>query len=184
MYGGGGDDLYWVDNAKDRAFEFQGGGTDGILTTLASVSLSDLMSGHVENLQGLGASTKFSLTGNGLDNQIAGDAGHDVLKGLSGKDKLVGNAGDDRLEGGTGDDILVGGTGYDFFVFAKGWGVDRASDFIDGVDRVMIKGASFADLRLTEKDGSVEVEFKTGPDMLVLEGLALSKIGVDDFLFV
>lgn len=122
MYGGGGDDLYWVDNAKDRAFEFQGGGTDGILTTLASVSLSDLMSGHVENLQGLGASTKFSLTGNGLDNQIAGDAGHDVLKGLSGKDKLVGNAGDDRMEGGTGDDILVGGTGYDFFVFAKGWG--------------------------------------------------------------
>lgn len=48
----------------------------------------------------------------------------------------------------------------------------------------MIKGASFADLRLTEKDGSVEVGFKTGPDMLVLEGLALSKIGVDDFLFV
>lgn len=121
MTGGNGNDIYVVDNTKDKVVEKAGEGID-----LANSGVSYALSANVENLtligsakvNGTGNTSANIIIGNGAENIIKGEAGNDTLLGAGGSDNLSGGDGSDRLEGGIGADILTGGNGKDTFVFA------------------------------------------------------------------
>lgn len=62
------------------------------------------------------------ITGDDLDNSLAGTAEADVIHGLGGNDSLFGEAGDDQVFGDAGNDVLSAGTGRD--VLSGGAGDD------------------------------------------------------------
>ncbi|HQS39346.1 calcium-binding protein [Polaromonas sp.] len=129
MSGGKGDDVYYVDNALDKAVEKANEGHD---TVLAAISFT--LGAHVEDLM-LEGSEALDGTGNGLDNAIHGNGQANKLKGGAGNDTLIGGAGDDRLTGGLGADTLRGGEGDDLYE------VDNAADVVtelagEGTDTV------------------------------------------------
>ena len=103
MFGRGGDDTYYVDNAGDVVSEAVGSGTD---TVIASVDymLADYINGDtVENLIFIG-SAGISAFGNGLNNVLIGNAGGNYIEGLAGNDHIYGRAGQDTLWGDSGGD--------------------------------------------------------------------------------
>ena len=132
MVGGQGNDTYFVDATGDIVTEAANAGTDTIVTTLASYSISALT--NVENLTG-NAATGQSLTGNTLANLI------------------MGGVGDDTLGGGAGNDRLTGGGGADAFVFNTALNattnVDTITDFTHLVDKIYLENAFFTSLGLT-----------------------------------
>jgi Ca2+-binding RTX toxin-like protein len=131
MTGGIGDDIYYVDNAGDRVFEYGGEGTDSIYVYGA---VDYVLPSFSENLS-LVYGSAIRATGNWMPNGIEGNDRNNVLEGLSGADLLIGHAGNDNLNGGSGNDTLIGGLGDDSYV------VDNASDVVtesggQGVDVV------------------------------------------------
>jgi Ca2+-binding RTX toxin-like protein len=107
MLGGLGNDVYFVDDAGDFAFENAGEGTDAVFSTV-----SYTLTANVETLvlQGGG---NLSGTGNALANSI------------------FGNSGGNTLDGGAGADVLTGGAGNDTFLFHAGQANnDTVVDFI------------------------------------------------------
>ncbi|MCL6417524.1 hypothetical protein MIB92_17825 [Aestuariirhabdus sp. Z084] len=90
MSGGRGDDLYIVDDFKDRVSEYYSSGND---TVEASVNYT--LTDHVENLV-LTGSARTGI-GNALDNSLTGNEGHNTLNG------------------GNGVDVMIGGRGYDTY---------------------------------------------------------------------
>ena len=113
MYGGTGNDIFYVDALGDQTIEVAGEGTsDNIYTTLATFSIASLL--NIEFMTGISAGAQ-NLTGNSLNNIMAGGAASDVLSGLTGNDTIYGGAGNDVLGGGAGNDYYFGGTGNDTF---------------------------------------------------------------------
>lgn len=109
MVGGEGNDSYYVDEAGDVVTELEGEGIDKVIATFDYT-----LAANIENLDlGSGATTG---TGNGLDNEIFGNAGSNMLDGGDGNDTLKGGLGNDTLIGGSGDNILDGGVGTDWAV--------------------------------------------------------------------
>jgi len=107
--------VYRVWSVEDVVNEYANSGLDLIRTTMASLSLMTGRVGqytHVENLVYDGQGN-FVGIGNGLNNQILGAAGADLLNGGLGNDRLFGNGGRDTLQGGAGSDVLNGGAGGD-----------------------------------------------------------------------
>ncbi|MDE2620343.1 MAG: hypothetical protein KGL54_09300 [Sphingomonadales bacterium] len=84
------------------------------------------------------------LEGGAGNDALDGGLGADSLFGGLGSDRLDGGAGDDWLDGGAGTDVLTGGIGRDSFVVAAGavGGADDISDFVHGIDRLVLTGAS------------------------------------------
>lgn len=123
LIGGTGDDLYYVDAATDVVTEADGEGSDTVLSTSASYTLS----ANVEVLRYTGTAA-FTGKGNASDNAITGG---------NGADKLFGEAGNDTLAGGAGNDTLTGGAGADVFVLSSG--LDTISDFVTGTDRIQVQ---------------------------------------------
>ncbi|MDF8332605.1 calcium-binding protein [Novosphingobium cyanobacteriorum] len=89
MKGGSGNDTYYVDNAKDRAVELAGEGTDRVIA-----SVSFILGTNVENLE-LAAGLAINGTGNDLNNILTGNGMDNVLDGKGGSDTLVGGLGND-----------------------------------------------------------------------------------------
>jgi serralysin len=116
MVGGAGDDTYFVEQAGDGVTENSNEGNDAAIVLIGSYTLA----ANVE----VGATfltSGVSITGNGLDNQLYGNAGADTLSGA---------AGADLLDGGAGADMLTGGSENDVFVFVAGQGNgDTVTDF-------------------------------------------------------
>jgi Ca2+-binding RTX toxin-like protein len=118
MTGGFGDDTYVVDNASDVVTETAGQGSDTIVTSLASFSLSRFAA--VEALtygNGEAADLNFPGTGNALVNTI------------------IGGGGNDTLNGGLGADLMLGGAGNDTYMVDNAG--DRAEDSGGEADRVL-----------------------------------------------
>ena len=115
MTGGLGSDTYVIDSIGDVVVEGAAGGTDTVLTTLASYRLG----GNLENLVFTGVGS-FKGTGNTLDNALTGGAGNDTLFGWEGNDTLTGAEGNDVMNGGLGADSMTGGAGNDVFRFTAG----------------------------------------------------------------
>ena len=99
------------------------------------------------------------ITGNALDNTIAGGTGKDSLyggdgddwlEGGKGNDKLYGQSGNDTLWGGIGNDTLNGGAGADVFIYASGTGKDVISGF-ENDDMLLITGAFTASVNASAK---------------------------------
>lgn len=125
MFGGAGNDRYFVDQAGDLVVEAVGEGIDTILT------LSDyaLRQGQeVEYLRAIAGAPGLRLSGNEFDNGIYGADGNDTIDGMAGADLMVGRAGDDRyFVDNAGDRVLEaagGGTDtvYTTVDFALGTG--------------------------------------------------------------
>lgn len=135
--GGAGDDTYVVDDAGDTVSEFNGSGTDLVMTTLASYTLV----AGVENLTFTDAAAHRG-TGNDLDNVITGHNGNDTLTGGNGNDTLIGMGGNDTFFGGAGDDTTIGGTGDDIYY------LDSANDIVielanEGRDTVQTTASTY-----------------------------------------
>jgi Ca2+-binding RTX toxin-like protein len=110
MGGGKGNDRYIVDSIGDRVLEKLNEGTNDVVDSSVSFTLS----ANVERLNLTGVAD-INGTGNTLDNRIIGNAGKNTLNGGNGRDILDGNIGDDILDGGIGNDndTLDGGLGKD-----------------------------------------------------------------------
>ena len=90
MQGGTGDDTYYVDNAGDIVTE---NANEGVDTVYVFGSLAYTLAANVEK----GSRTFWagSLTGNTLDNTLAGSYGSDILDGGAGADTMAGGLGND-----------------------------------------------------------------------------------------
>ncbi|MNZ23404.1 Bifunctional hemolysin/adenylate cyclase precursor [compost metagenome] len=158
--GGAGNDTYVVDSLGDSVVEALGGGTDTVLTILASYTLGD----NVENLTKSDGGA-FTGTGNALANTLTGNSGNDILNGLAGIDLLVGGGGDDQLNGGADNDVLQGGVGNDILDGGTG------NDSLDG-------GAG-NDTYVVDSLGDSVVEALGGGTDAVLTTLASYTLGAD-----
>ncbi|MBW8881087.1 MAG: hypothetical protein JF615_06590, partial [Asticcacaulis sp.] len=142
LSGGGGDDIYTVDDVGDVILEGTGGGDDIVFVT----TLYDyVLPAEVENMILTGATPAIGF-GNDLANQLTGNANGNYLGGLGGTDILRGNDGDDRLVGGAATDKLYGGNGADQFLFSAPGaanGVDRIEDFVSGTDFLAFTGSDY-----------------------------------------
>lgn len=121
LVGGKGNDLYITDSASDVIVEAVGEGNDTVHTTSASFTLP----ANVENLVAVNA-IAHTLTGNALNNYIAGHDGADTIRAA---------AGNDTLDGGAGIDLLVGGAGNDLYIVTPGDVVSEAAK--GGTDTVL-----------------------------------------------
>jgi len=161
VYGGGGNDL--IVTPGPAAGEFHGGRHDDVLW---------------------GCAGDDRLFGDRGRDTLLGAAGDDLLKGGKGYDTLNGGAGDDVLRGGKGRDTLTGGAGADVFVFgnAQKEGVDKITDFEDGVDVLRIKGSSFGALDISQEGIDTHIILPNGTE-IILQGIEQSLIDSADFVF-
>ncbi|MGR3377692.1 sialate O-acetylesterase [Salipiger abyssi] len=188
LMGGRGNDVYHIDDRGDRIVELAGEGDD-LVVALVDTDLRQ-HSQHLETLT-LAGSADISGTGNALDNAIYGNDGNNRLHGAWGNDTLVGGAGNDRLSDSRGNDLFQGGPGQDVFVFYDGFGVDLVTDFEpdrrgEVIDmRAVSAITGFDDLlasHLRSFGGNAVIEDGAG-NMIVLQGIEVSDLSANDFLF-
>ena len=131
LYGGSGDDVYYVQHRQTLVLEIDdkggdAGGHDTVISRVASYALG----AYLEDLVLSGGAQKG--WGNDLSNRLMGNVQDN---------ELVGFGGDDVLAGGAGNDVLIGGSGADWFlVDALGHGVDRWLDIdVSQGDKIGVK---------------------------------------------
>ncbi|HEX8064042.1 MAG TPA: calcium-binding protein [Allosphingosinicella sp.] len=107
MAGFAGDDLYFVDNSRDRTYEEANGGTDTVATVISYSLLT--FSANVENLQAanIAGTDPLALTGNDLRNFIWATQGDNVIDGLEGGDVMIGYGGNDLYFVDNSSDLVV-----------------------------------------------------------------------------
>jgi Ca2+-binding RTX toxin-like protein len=153
LYGGAGDDRYYISSGSTFVYEYAGQGIDTVYSTVSAT-----LTANVENLvlSGTGANnvTGYGGYGNDLDNVITGSALSDRLDGYGGNDTLIGNAGNDDLRGYDGNDTLMGGEGNDVLNGGSG------DDLLDG------------------GSGNNRIDGDTGTDTLVVAGARTSYTGL------
>ncbi|MGQ3212810.1 calcium-binding protein [Shinella sp.] len=134
MFGGLGNDTFFVEDARDVVTEKTNEGTD-----LVNALISYALAANVENLV-LKTASDLNGTGNALNNVIAGNSGRNTLSGAAGNDTLKGGGGNDKLVGGLGADKLYGGSGADTFILKS------------YKDSLVISRDTIFDFSRTEKD--------------------------------
>lgn len=186
MSGGIGHDSYTLDDIGDLVIELLDEGSDSIQTWL-TYALPD----HVERLELAEGAGAIDGTGNALDNILVGNTDENVLTGGGGNDTLYAGDGDDILDGGAGADTFFGEAGADTFVIAAGMGGERIGDFTGGLgasDVIEFHGlgiSTFTELQtyMSEWEGSTYINFDEN-NFIVLEGVIMSSLSQDDFVFV
>jgi len=172
IFGGVGDDLLIVDNARHLLTEGVDQGLDTVKSTV-SYTLSD----NVEKLVLLGGKN-IDGTGTALGDVISGNSGRNVIEGL---------AGDDTLGGGKGNDTLKGAAGLDTFVFETGNAKDVIADLELDTDIVDVSGWRAAkDLQSLEQHAKAhgdDVWITYGDDILVIKGLEKGELANVHFQF-
>ncbi|MEO6680651.1 MAG: matrixin family metalloprotease, partial [Pseudomonas sp.] len=93
MYGGAGNDTYYVDNRDDVVVETGTSATE-IDSVFSTVTYNLVSSANVENLTLL-TNANINAYGNASNNVITGNAGNNILDGDTGADTLIGGAGND-----------------------------------------------------------------------------------------
>jgi Ca2+-binding RTX toxin-like protein len=127
MFGGTGNDTYYVYSSSDVATEAAGEGNDRVAT---NVSYTLVAGSEIETLEAgnSGGTDAINLTGNEFANRI------------------VGNAGGNIIDGKGGNDVLVGLGSVDTYTFTTALGpnnVDMISGFVPGIDRIALDDAIF-----------------------------------------
>jgi Ca2+-binding RTX toxin-like protein len=149
LYGGAGDDIFSIADARHVVFEQIGGGHDTVIATVDYVLTS---TAEIEVLQtGSETGTKpIDLTGSNTANAIMGNAGANTLSGRGGDDTIIGGNGNDTVMGGSGADQLSGGAGRDQLSYThsaaavivnlgmqEGFAGDAVGDFLIDFENVM-----------------------------------------------
>ena len=128
------------------------------------------------------------------DDEISGGNGNDFLAGGGRNDVIDGGAGDDKINGGDGDDRMTGGTGADEFVynFFKDGDSDVITDFENGVDSFRMTGVDNAPgsglqgyvdaLNITSVSVGAMITYQG--HTILLEGVAATDLGLEDFIFI
>jgi Ca2+-binding RTX toxin-like protein len=145
MIGGAGDDIYVLDAAGDRVFEYAGEGVDTVMSPFSYALIDEF-----ENLT-LTGSDAIDGTGNLQDNRIVGNIAANTLDG---------GWGNDWLAGGSGDDTYVVDSTRDAVVEAPGEGHDlvlAADSFTLGanVESLTLTGAGWIDGTGNELDNPI-----------------------------
>ncbi|RYC11833.1 family 16 glycosylhydrolase [Ciceribacter ferrooxidans] len=159
MYGGTGDDIYYLYSTINRAVEAPGEGIDTIKTWM-SYTLPE----NFENLSVTG-DVRHAF-GNDLDNIISGSSNRQTF------------------DGGAGNDVLTGGGGADIFIVDKGNGSDLITDF-RADDTIRLEGyafTSFAEVssHLTQEGTDVRLDLGDG-ESLVFADVAVGDLGANQF---
>jgi Ca2+-binding RTX toxin-like protein len=160
LTGGGGDDVYIVDEF-DTVIEAEGEGDDEVRTTASAYALAE----YVERLTGLSQDGQ-ELTGNSLDNIIAGGSGGDVLRG------------------GMGNDRLAGGDGSDIYVFWRGEGDDRISVAPNsGHDSLQLLDIFMSNVTVSQSGYDLTLTFDENGGSITLLGSGSSFTGLAEIIF-
>ena len=162
MYGGQGDDIYYVYSNGEKVIENSGEGVDTILSTLNYV-LPD----NVENLLLFGS--RWGI-GNALDNILVGNG-----NGLQ------------LLDGKGGNDVLIASNKADVFVMELGGGHDAIINFKTSVDVARLDGSGFTTYaqvqqHLTQVGSDVALTYNTGEELL-FRNHQVSDFSVKNFAF-
>ena len=193
LYGGAGDDTYFVCEAKDTVFEDANGGIDKVVAH----QVDYVLPANVEHLQMTGGYYpygQFHGTGNDLANVMTvdeipayvgdlsyvfdGKGGNDTISGFAqgGDDTILGGDGNDTLYGrAVGDsdgyysdaDTIHGGSGNDLIYGGSGktdsWDSDDTLYGEDGNDRIW---GSFGNDLMSGGKGSDQLRGQAGNDIL------------------
>lgn len=121
-----------------------------------------------------------TLTGDGEDNRLYGNAGADVLSGGDGRDRMEGEAGADTLNGGDGRDWAMyrtsdGAVTVSLVAGATNTGGDAEGDVLSNIEH--LRGSVHADI-LTGNAGNNRIHGNGGADTLT------GGDGKDVFIFV
>jgi Ca2+-binding RTX toxin-like protein len=122
LYGGIGDDTFYIDSQVDLVFENAGEGRDVVFTRD-----NFYLYANIEELR-IDSDAQIFGVGNDLNNIIVGGAGINVLLGGTGDDNVDGGLGRDLIYGEAGNDVLIGGAGVDYFDAGAG------DDIVNGGD--------------------------------------------------
>jgi Ca2+-binding RTX toxin-like protein len=164
MYGGKGDDTYYVNNLTDSVIEVSGigGGTDTVISTV-----SYALGGDVENL--VLKSGTIDGTGNAAANTIIGSSGANIIDGGGGADRLNGGGGNDVLKVDAEDVEIIGGAGTDtvemmsavgLTLTLTGLGIERILGSATGGDNIF--GFAQSDIKVSTQ--RLYVEGRGGDD--------------------
>ncbi len=195
--GGAGDDIV---NGGPGDDSLSGGFGDD---TMGASFGDDTVDGGAGNDSLGGGTGRDLLTGGEGNDIIGGGEGNDTVRGGNGNDflagggrddLLVGGAGADQLNGGTGNDTLTGGAGADVFIFTgfAAGETDVITDFQDGIDLLRLSGVEnapgtglqgrFDALNATTVGDGVEIVYNG--QTILLQGVDLDQLGVEDFVFL
>jgi len=167
MYGGDGNDTYFVDQVDQIIVEHSFG--NAVRSRLSDYTLPE----NVETL----FLVREDATGRGNDqnNRLHGSVGEDRLHGMGGDDWISGGGHNDRdhIFGGLGNDVIIGGSGHDDFYFdtaLSASNVDTIMDFAPEDTQRWVPG---------EHGGWTEIDFK---DELMLDRKVFTALGDANWL--
>ena len=110
------------------------------------------------------------------------------FRGTSGNDTIVASGSADKIDGGAGNDSLTGGAGADVFFLQSGFGHDTVKDFAhaqgDIIEFASGMFSNYTDMlsHATQVGSDVVITYDAG-DYLTLQGLTLSSLHAEDFMF-
>ncbi len=146
--GWGADTIKGQDGVRDVVGYAQSGYAVGINLGAGTAWGGHAQGDKISGVEGVvGSNFSDTLVGNGLDNQLYGGKGNDVVRGWSGRDELYGDEGNDSLRGDNQDDTLFGGAGNDCL-----WGNSDDDVLSGGAGNDYIHGGGHTD-RLLGGDG-------------------------------
>lgn len=165
LYGGQGDDTYFIDNINDKIYENDASGTDTLHTSIGNNYACTYI--NIENFYLIEDGKNIGFIGNNLNNSITGNSYSNALNG---------HEGDDVLIGGKGDDSLTGGLGNDLYIFSRG----------DGADTLGMGSNSANDIDTLEFIGNIAPDqiWLTKDNYNTFGGLSISIIGTTDKVYL
>ncbi len=196
LIGDGEEDFIFGGADADRIFgggdndTIEGGtGDDDLFGTLGADLIyggdgEDLIAGNTGADMLYGGNGDDTVNGNEFADQLYGGAQDDLLNGGSGLDVLFGGGGEDVLNGGASSDHLTGGGGADTFQFTVTGGIDRITDWQDGIDMLNFTsdGLGFGDFAVSTFGGGAGTKIVGGGYVVFFEGVPTADIDAADFL--
>lgn len=186
IYGGEGRDTFFAGSGADAYYGEAGADQIRYLDSDAGV-IVDLEAGTGSGgyAEGDTLSSIQNIVGSDFDDTLMGDANANDLDGSYGNDTLAGRGGDDSLYGDDGADIFV-------FEHQDYGESDVIEDFEIGIDKIDLDGTEIGnwfDLNSTwdgdymEQVGSDVVIHSSDNDIITVEGIQMSNLTPDDFIF-